>query len=192
MTEQYDDCDPQHWVPEGYAEKRIIPTIRPGAFIKSKRLHPDDIGLHVIYRWGDATRVGYLSSFTEGGAVFVRFGRGETGQRCPPERLSWADEPIFQVRYEKGNSHTLPKGLAITLHDALRVAQQSALSITGSRPEYLVRPTVVRRMGACALCGIIAIDLGWVKLHSGDFAELCRDCNGLKARFKEVGVEKHD
>jgi hypothetical protein len=70
------------------------------AQIQGKTLTPDDIGRQIRYRDPHGpTEIGLLSSYREDGAIFVRF-KGPNGERCPPERLSWATIPEEQDAME--------------------------------------------------------------------------------------------
>jgi len=59
---------------------------------------------------------------------------------------------IFEIRYENGASHTIP---ADSHEEALKIAKVSLRSCLPKDfdPKNIVRVTIVRRTGFCALCG---------------------------------------
>jgi hypothetical protein len=59
---------------------------------------------------------------------------------------------LFEVRYENGASHMVP---AETHEEAIKIAVESLKSCMpkGFDFENLVRVTIVRQVGVCAICG---------------------------------------
>jgi hypothetical protein len=82
----------------------------------------------------------------------------------------------FEVRYENGSSHIVP---AETVEEALKIADESLRGCLPKDFDYanLVRVTIVRRCGFCALCGSKAVKK--INMSVGWDTVVCGDCFAL-------------
>lgn len=84
----------------------------------------------------------------------------------------------FEVRYENGASHIVP---AETVEEALKIADESLRGCLPKDFDYanLVRVTIIRRCGFCALCGKESKVLKKLNLPMGWGVVVCGDCSAL-------------
>jgi hypothetical protein len=84
----------------------------------------------------------------------------------------------FEVRYENGASHIVP---AETAQEALVIADESLRGCLPKDFNYnnLVRVTIVRRYGFCALCGRESKSFKKINMPIGWDVVVCGDCSAL-------------
>jgi hypothetical protein len=81
----------------------------------------------------------------------------------------------FEVRYENGASHIVP---AETVEEALKIADDSLRGCLPKDFNYdnIVRVTIVRKYGHCALCGKLSKTFEILKMPVGWDVVVCMDC----------------